>query len=197
MKKIIYFILLLLSFSLFAQPPGGGSSRNGGRQNQNQQNQENRKPKQFKASEAAGVFYYDIDEVLKKIKIKDDKKQYSIRKALKEYNFKVKEISFLNSEKFSELDIAMKSIPKSRDNDSRMEMRKRVEELIRPIRKEIHQNEIELNKVFESLLSPKQKKKWLKYQKKKKQSLKPKKPENRNNQNSRQNSRRGGQQRRQ
>ncbi|WP_298778690.1 hypothetical protein [uncultured Polaribacter sp.] len=198
MKKIFYFAILLLNFSLYAQPPGGngGVQRSGSMQNQ-QDDRDHKKPKEFKSSEAAGLFYYEIDKVLKKLKIKNDDSKYKVSKALREYNFKIREISFLNSEKLSDLDLVINSFPKRDDNESRREMRVKVDEVIRPIRDEVHENEIKLNNDLESLLSEKQNKKWLKYQKKKKESLKPKKSENRNNQNSRPSGGRGGEQRRQ
>ena len=176
MKKFLLILMTFLTFNFFAQPPGGG----GGVRSQGQRLQSNevKEAKKFSANDVAGIFYYDIDEVIKKIKVKDDEKQYSVKKALKNYNFRIKEIKFLNSAKFSDLDIFMSSMSKEKDTETSLELRKKVEEIIRPIRDSVHEYEKELNEVLVGVLSEKQNKKWLKYQKKKVESLQPKKPQN-------------------
>jgi hypothetical protein len=185
MKKVFFIVVLLFSIGISAQPPGGGGGRS--QQNQNRQGGEEREIKKFKASDVAGIFYYDTEKVVKKLKVKKEEKQSLITKALRNYNFKIKEILFLNSEKFSDLDVLVNSMPKGKDNDARLELREKVEEIIRPIRDSVHENEKELNLILKDLLSEKQFKKWLKYQKNKKESLKPKRSENRNTQGSRSN----------
>ncbi|MGJ8745179.1 hypothetical protein [Polaribacter sp.] len=178
MKNIFFIFISFLTINLFAQPPGGG----GGRRSQggNQESSQAKEVQKFSANDVAGIFYYDIDDVIKKVKVKDTDKQYSLKKALRNYNFKVKEISFLNSIKFSDLDVFVNSMSKGKDSESRKEMRKKVEEAIRPVRDSIHEHEKVLNEILEGLLSEKQTKKWLKYQKKMKQSLEPEKPQNNN-----------------
>ncbi len=186
MKKLLFILIIFLNSNLFAHPPAGGGRRQQGNGSQNEQP---KKVKKFSSKDAAGIFYYDIEEVIKKLKIKDDKEQYQIKKALKNYNFKIKEISFLNATKFSDFDLAVNSMSKSNNVEDRREMRKKVEVVLRPIREKVRENEMELNSVFKTFLSEKNLKKWYKYQKKKKESLQPQKPENRGNNNSRQ---RGG-----
>ena len=198
MKNIFLVLITFLTFNLFGQPPGGGGGR--GQQGQEQQAEEIKK---FSASDAAGLFYYEVEKVIKKIKVKDEKKQYQVKKALRNYNFKIKEILFLNSEKFSDLDLVINSLPKlskqernqsSEDNsEENTDKREIIENIIGPVREEVHINESELNQVLEEILSEKQQKKWIKYQNSKKESLKPKKPQDRGNQNSRSN---GGQRQR-
>ena len=68
----------------------------------------------------------------------------------------------------------MNSMTKEKDNDASQEMRKKVEEIIRPVRDSVHEYEKELNEILVGILSEKQQKKWLKYQKKKVESLQPK-----------------------
>ena len=94
MNKLFLILVTFLTFNLFAQPPGGGG---GGRsQGQRPQSNEVKEVKKFSANDVAGLFYYDIDEVIKKIKVKDEEKQYSVKKALKNYNFRIKEISSIS-----------------------------------------------------------------------------------------------------
>lgn len=201
MKNIFLFLITFLTFNLFAQRSGGGGGR--GQQGQNPQSEKSEEIKKFSASDAAGLFYYDVEKVVKKLKIKEEKSQYAIKKALRNYNFKIKEILFLNSEKFSDLDLVISSLPKpskqernqSSEDDSveNNDRRKIIGNIIRPIRDEVQIHETELNQILEGILSEKQQKKWLKYQKSIKESLLPQKPQNRGNQNSRQS---GGQRQR-
>jgi hypothetical protein len=200
MKRIIYFAVFLLNFSLYAQRSGGGGQR-GGRQNQNQQGQQNREPREFNASEVAGLFFYDIDKVVKKIKIRDEKTKASVAKILKDYNFKIKEISLLNADNLNDLNkivnaemASRRNSNNSRQNNNGGGVREKVEEIIRPIREKVRSNEDRLNEDLLTVISEKQNKKWLKYQKAQKDKLKPKRQQRNNNQGQSQrgNRQRGG-----
>jgi hypothetical protein len=192
MKRILIVLIAFASSTFFAQRHGTG----GGRRLQIQDSLSNQKQKvkKFSSSDVAGIFYYDIEEIINKLKLKDETKQGVVSKALTNYNFKIKEISFLNSKKFLDFDLAVNSVMKGNDREASLEMRKKVGEIIGPIKVEIHENEKELNQTLKSILSEKQQKKWLKYQKKMKESLQPKKPDTENRQGSRSN---GGGMRRQ
>ena len=146
----------------------------------------NQKAQKFNASNVAGIFYYDIDKAIKKTKVKKEEKQLSVKKIIKNYNLKIKEISFLNSQKFSDLNLVVNSGSKNILPEERMKMRKKVNEIIRPIRDEIHELEKELNNNLEEILTEKQFKKWLKYQKKQKENLMPKRVQNGQGQRQRQ-----------
>lgn len=110
MKRLFLITLLFANFGFYAQGQRGGNRGGRPHQNQNRQGGEQREIKEFKASDVAGIFYYDIKKVIKKIKVKDKETQNKVKKALKDYNFKVKEIAFLNSEKFNDLDEVMKTM---------------------------------------------------------------------------------------
>lgn len=183
MKKLFFIATLLLSISFYAQRQGGGG---GGRpsQGQNQQGEE-REVKKFKASDAAGIFYYETEKVIKRVKIKDAVLKAKVSKLIKNYNHKIREISFLNSVKFSDLDVIVNSRSLGNDEEGKIELRKNIDKIIRPIRDSIHENEIDLNQNLESVLSEKQLKKWLKFQKTTKESLQPKRTEKRDQQRSR------------
>jgi hypothetical protein len=190
MKKILFIATLFLTFNLVAQRSRGGGRQQGQSPESNRTNE----VKKLSAKEIAGIFYYDVDEVIKKVKIKDDDKKYSVTKALRNYNFKVKEILFLNAEKFTDLDLLMNAMSNERDSESNKNIREKVRVVTRPIKENVHEHEKELNEILKGVLSEKQDKKWLKYQKSIIESLQPKKAEN-NNQNSRPS--RGGGMRRQ
>ena len=197
MNKIILIAFLILNFSLYAQRSGGRNG--GGRTPQTQNVQSEKEVKEFKASDVAGVFYYDVEEVIKKIKVKDEANQYKVKTALKDYNFKIKEIAFLNSQKFKELDIVMKSMQGSQkirpentiDNDTENNkedsLREKMGAIIQPVREEIKQNEVQLNETLTAILSEKQLKKWVKYQQNIKEELAPKKQDRNQNRGQSQN----------
>ncbi|MFY9241699.1 MAG: hypothetical protein WAO74_01585 [Polaribacter sp.] len=204
MKNIILLLTLLTSTFIYAQRGGGGMGGGRPQQNQNRQQGTEREVKEFNASDVAGIFYYDVAEVIKKIKVKDDEIKASTSKALKEYNFKIKEISFLNSDKFKDVDVLMKSSranrgfrQRSSNNNTDQQpkevdsLRIKVNKIIRPISRDVNNNEEILNESLKSILSEKQFKKWLKYQENIKEELAPKKPERNNNNRGQQQGQRG------
>ena len=188
MKKIIFLVAILQSIICFAQPPGTRGNQGRGNQgrpqlgSQIQQNQRVEKPQKFNASDFSGIFYYDLEAVSKKIKIKNDAVKSRVHKALRTYNDKVKEISFLNSIALKELDVVVNSKTQSLDDriENRIKMRKKLDGLIRPIRRKIKESEALLNNSLEGVLSEKQFKKWLKYQKKITKTRMPKLPKKEN-----------------
>ena len=172
MKKIIFVVLVLQSVFFYAQQMGQGR----GGQNQGAGDQ---KPPTFNASDVSGIFYYEIEEVISKIKVKDEEKEYQVSKALRKYNDKIKEISFLNSKNFEQINLLVNAMlnssqkaPKGIDEKEKVD----VKAILEAVRKEVRLNEEKLNKAMEEILSSKQNKKWLKYQKKQKRSLLPKRP---------------------
>ena len=201
MNKIIFIALILFSSICLAAPQRGGM---GGRSPQNNTGQpQARAIEVFDASEVAGIFYYDISKVVKKLKIKDDAVATQVRKSLRNYNFKVKEIALINKENFDDLNAIMKTARTANRPDVTIEnnnqnnnpnIREKVGGIIRPIRAKISTLEETLNAELTTVLSEKQDKKWIKYQESIKEDMKPKRP-NRNQNNNNQNQRRGGQRR--
>lgn len=204
MKKVFLIAFLFGSLSFYAQGQRGGNGGGRSPQNQNNQGGQQREVREFKAIDVAGIFYYDVEEVVMKIKIKNQSSQNLVQKALRDYNFKVKEIAFLNSDKFKDLDEAMNSLKRVNRRqgnrnlnnvedienpitNKRDGVRGKVQNIIGPVRNEIREHEELLNEILENTLSEKQNKKWLKYQKKKKDSLRPKEPERGPDQRSNQN----------
>ncbi|MCL7762927.1 hypothetical protein MPF19_05815 [Polaribacter sp. Z014] len=160
MKNLLFVAMLLVSVQFSAQHSGGrrgGASGQG--QGQNPELNQTKEVKKLSAKEIAGIFYYDVDEVIKKVKIKDDDKKYSVTKALRNYNFKVKEILFLNATKFTDLDLLMNSMSKERDSESSKNIREKVKEVTGPIKVKVHEHEKELNEILRGVLSEKQNKK--------------------------------------
>lgn len=172
MKKIIVLVLMIQSCLFYGQ----------------QQGDEKPKPVKFSSSDRAGVLYYEAEEVADNIKVKmDTDRFYDMAKALRKYNGKVKEIAFLNSKNFKELDIFINNAL-NKQGEAPVEtdpavLKKKQEEtehlrnIIPSVHKEIRGFEKVLNEKLETILKEKQFKKWLKYQKRKRRSLLPERPQ--------------------
>ena len=132
------------------------------------------------AKNAANIFYYNIDEIPKKIKVKSEALKKITTKELRNYNSKIKNISFLNFQELRELEVLVNTIgEQSRTNpDLRRKLRKNIEMVILPIRDSVAKFEETINSAFKTVLSKKQYKKWIKYQKNVKRELLPKRPRN-------------------
>lgn len=164
-KSLLYFLVFFINSVVFSQEPP--------------------KMPKFIAKNAANIFYYDSNEVAEKVKIKKDEIENLTKKSLRIYNNKIKDISFLNFQKLRDLEMIVNTMGEqaSSNRDLAMKIRKKIQETILPIRDSIKIKEGELNKSLEDVLSKKQYKKWIKYQKNKKRALLPKPPKSNNNQN--------------
>ncbi|WP_296635512.1 hypothetical protein [Polaribacter sp.] len=202
MKRIFFMAFLLIPSLLYTMPQRGGGMR--GRSSQNNDRQtEVSKIKEFNAAETAGIFYYDVPKVVKKLKIKDGSIKTKLTRFLRTYNFKVKEIALLNKENFDDLNVIMKITRSSNRSSNSFQnnnqnkvpnVRQKISEIIRPIRIKIIALEENLNESLVVVLSEKQNKKWFKYQKGIKENMQPKRPNRRQN-NTTQDQRRGVQRR--
>lgn len=156
---------------------------------------QNQEPKmlEYKAKNIVGIFYYNIDEVITKIKVKKEDTKNKVSQELRTYNNKIKDIEFLNSMKLKEVETVVNNLgPQSRTNaDIRDRIRKLIETTIPPVRDTVFAREKELNQKMEVVLSEKQYKKWLKYQRNLRESLLPKPPNPNRNRNSLNNGRFG------
>lgn len=164
MKKILFTLITLCSLNILAQ----NSSRN-----LSQKDILAMGTLKFKASDASGIFYYDIDNVIKKVKIKDAEKQSLIKEVLKKYNEEIKIISQTNKQNFSDIDVVIKSMESTKDPTTKSRILKKVEGFIKPIKSEVELLENELNLKLKNILSEKQNKKWLKFQNKEKEKRLP------------------------
>lgn len=168
MKKIIILFILLQNCLVFSQ---------------RQQGQGSVKMIKYNAKNAANIFYYNIDKIPKKIKIKKKDVEKVTKRALRVYNDKIRVITFLNTQNLDELDLIVNTMGKeARTNpDLGRKIRKQIESVILPIRDSIKKNEEILNSTLKPVFSKKQFKKWMKYQAKKKKDLRPKRPKSNNN----------------
>jgi hypothetical protein len=128
-------------------------------------------PPDFNAQKAAGIFEYNIEEVIKKLNITDEIAKQKISESLIVYNNKMFDLSIEHEQTFKELEnefdqnvkIAMQKKDISQMDDVKAEIKK----VLPPIRKQVVAEEKILNDALAMVLSKKQNDKWLKYQKQK------------------------------
>lgn len=202
--KLYVSLFVVLSFNMlsFSQRGGGGmqGGMRSGRQGGNMQNGMQQRPeaRKFNAYNIAGFITYDSDEIIKKIKLKKDKKAVlGLKRAVATYNQNISEIKLNNKDNFDTLNIYMNSIMEAKilerrsginsqragENEQMLEVRKKIGEKIKPARQALRKEDEKLNTALETLLDAKKYSKWLKYQKEIKDALKPEKG-NRNQDNS-------------
>jgi hypothetical protein len=163
MKKILLLILVVLCSFVTAQ----GQNGNGGQEH---------KAQKFDAVKFVGIFYYQENKAIKKIKIKKENLKYYVKKELKSYNNKIKVISFLKSQELKEITSLVNTIKQSGDREKMKDFKFRIEKVLDPIKDSIQSLEKQLNATLEGKLSKKQFKSWIKFQKKRKRELIPEAP---------------------
>lgn len=99
MKKIS---LLLILFCILGNATSLFSQQKGNKQNSSRQGQGSQMAQPLMNPEnMAGIFIYDSDEVLKKIKVNETTKQQVLTKAITKYNNKINELKAFNYETFT------------------------------------------------------------------------------------------------
>ena len=66
-------------------------------------------PPNFKSEEAAGIYTYDIDKVIKKLKIEDAETQQSIYAPVHAFNASMDQLSVTHAQTFNDLDAKFSS----------------------------------------------------------------------------------------
>ena len=128
-------------------------------------------PPDFNAQKAAGIFEYDIEKVINKLKISDDTPKEKALVALNAYNNVMLELSFEHASTFKELekefDRNVQIAMQRRDRSQMDGVKAKIERIIPPIRMQVAAEEKVLNEAMALILTEKQNDKWLKYQKRK------------------------------
>ncbi|MEP3836375.1 MAG: hypothetical protein ABJM36_01955 [Algibacter sp.] len=207
--RVFLLLLCALSLNITQAQRGGGGGRGGRSMGGGQEQSERQRPKmvEFDASKIVGIFNYDDNEAVNKIKLKskkDDALILDVRQAIMKYNQAVNEIALNNKDNFDTLNVYMNMVMKSsrsqrgqqRDSgdygmqqdteeNPMREAKKLAEEKMEPAKKAIQEEEVKLNTQLEGLLNEKQYKKWLKYQVDVKKDLVPEESSEENNNMSR------------
>ncbi len=133
-------------------------------------------PQKFDAAVEVGIFYYEEEKAMKKVKVKQKALKYTMKREIIAYNSKIKEISFLKSAELNEVNTIINSTSPNTDRGILADLRTRIQKVMNPIKDSIKSFEVRLNSNLKKQLSNKQYKNWLKYQKRKKREMLPKPP---------------------
>ena len=151
-NTLILILFSMVGQSLLAQMPGGRMS-----------------PPEFNAIEKARIITYDTEEVIKKLKINEDSISKEVSMHLATYNIEMDNLLLLHSQTLKDLekefDSNVKIAMQNRDRSQMSEVKNKIKQIIPPIRYEVSEHENSLNEALKNILTEKQYKKWLKYQK--------------------------------
>ena len=137
----------------------------------------------FDAATQVGIFYYEEEKAIQKMKVKQKALKYTVKREIIAYNSKIKEISFLKSAELNEVNTIINSTNLNTDRTLLADLRTRIQKVMNPIKDSIKSFETRLNSDLKKQLSNKQYKNWLKYQKRKKREMQPKPPPQANRSN--------------
>lgn len=172
MKKIIILFIALICYSSYGQ---FGNRNQGNRQNQRQRQmtQTPREQPKFKyeVEKFLGIVIYDIEKSAKKSKIKLSSKEGKIfSKTLMAYNKEIKAIRRINSFTLRSTREMVENFQRNAQKTGDAAGQKKIQETmmasLKPISKILKVKDLTLDKTLKNLLSAKQYKKWIKYNRK-------------------------------
>jgi hypothetical protein len=165
MKKIILFIAFILLASNHIEAQLGGRGRNFNRQPVGSQQ---RQPPKFDVKRAIGLTIYEIDRVMKRIKMKESDKNYKkVVTVFNKFNKEQRDLARINSFQFTQsedkVNQAQEDVLKNgADYSILTSAYKEVGDKFKPITDQIKEKEKSLDESLKPLLSSKQFKKWVK-----------------------------------
>jgi hypothetical protein len=167
MKKIVLLLILCSAFTAEAQY--GTNQRQ--RQRQSMQTPQKAPEPNFNIEQYIGIVVYDIKKTAKKSSVKlssKEGKQFST--ILTKYNKDIKDITRINSFLLRStkemVDNFQKSAMNSGDYSNQVKVQKKMAENLKPLYETLKIEDRKLDKTMKALLSGKQYKKWIKYNKK-------------------------------
>jgi hypothetical protein len=172
MKKILILFIVLISYSSYSQ---FGNRNQGNRQNQRQQQmpQTPREAPEFKyeIEKFLGIVIYDIEKAAKKSKIKlssTEGKKFS--NTLTAYNKEIKAIRRINSFTLKSTKEMVENFQKNAQKTGDASGQKKIQETmltsLKPITTILKTKDLALDKTLRDILSSRQYKKWIKYNRK-------------------------------
>lgn len=174
MKKIIYLFVLLFALNMQAQ----FGNRGGLRSNRNQLPETQTKPKapEFEIEKYVGFVEYDIEKAAKKTNVdlvSDKGKKFA--SLLGKYNRNTRDINRINSFTLRSTKEMVENFQQkaldTRDYSNLQVMQKKMIENLKPIVETIKEEDKNLDDKVFVLLSSKQYKKWINYNKKRKKLI--------------------------
>ena len=177
--KTKLLILSLLFFQINQAQMGrgmhGGGQRMGGQGRG--MNPGNAAFSPVKAENLAGIILYDETAVIKKLKIKNARKQQKIKSLIRSYNQQNENLKLKHFQALKETRLYLQQKRKEammqKDFELMQQAKQDAMQKLAPVRKEAKTLQAELNKEMLQVLSKKQLKKWQKYQKQKRKELNP------------------------
>ena len=130
----------------------------------------------FKVKEFIGIIIYDIEKAAKKSGVKKaSKKGKEFSRILSEYNKETKDITRINSFLLRStkemVENFQKAAMKNGDYSEQAKVQKEMISRLKPIGEAIREEDKKLNTAIKKLLTEKQYKKWIKYNRKKNKPL--------------------------
>jgi len=169
MKKYLLILTLLTSFLAHSQLNRGGMRNS----RQNQMNQTPRKAPEpnFQVEKYLGIVIYDIEKAAKKSSIKlSSEEGKKFKTLLTKYNKEIKDIRRINSFTLRSTKEMMenfqKNAQKNGDFSDRTKVQKKMVENLTPISETLRTKDRALDLSIKEILSEKQYKKWIKYNRK-------------------------------
>ncbi len=167
MKKNILLIFVLTSFLAHSQYSGMRNQR----QRQMPQMQEKAPDPEFKIDKYLGIIIYDIKKAAKKSNVKlNSKEGKAFSEALNLYNKEIKDIRRINSFTLRStkemVENFQKMALKTRDLSNQPVIQKKMSENLKPIAETLKVEDKKLAKSLKEILSEKQYKKWIKFNRK-------------------------------
>lgn len=171
MKKLLLLLILGCAFTAEAQYGNGYVNSQRRRQNEMFQMHEKAPEPNFEIEKYLGIVVYDIEKAAKKSKVKlSSKEGILFSKTLKEYNKDVKDITRINSfllrSTKENVENYQKNAAKTGDFSNRNEVVKTMNETLEPINNTLKIEDKKLDAALKSILSEKQYKKWIVYNRK-------------------------------
>lgn len=165
MKKIILLFIIAFTTISYSQ------MRNGQRQRQMFPSEEKAPDPDFKIKKYLRIVSYDINKAAKKSGVKlSSEKGKSFGKLLKKYNRDINDITRINSFLLKStkdlVDNFQKNAMESGDYSEQPKVIKKMAENLKPISETLIKEDKKLDASMKDLLSEKQYKKWIKYNKK-------------------------------
>jgi|SaaInlV_120m_DNA_3_1039746.scaffolds.fasta_scaffold20906_2 hypothetical protein len=172
MKKIFLFFILISALNVEAQYMNGrGNSQRQQRQRQMTQAPQKAPEPNFKVEEYIGLVFYDLKKTLKKTSVKKStEKGRAFSKLLTSYNKSIRDMARINSFLLKNTKIMVEGFQKrsmkNGDFSEQPKVLKKLNENLKPISNFLKDEDLKLNTKLKVLLSIKQYKNWIKYNKK-------------------------------
>jgi len=167
MKKILLFGFILTSFFGFGQ--FGGRSQQ--RRQMTQPTQQKAPKPDFPVEKYVGIIIYDIEKAAKKSGVKlSSKEGKTFSSFLYNYNKNTKDVRRINGFVLKStkqmVDNYQSAVMKTGDFSNQAKVMKKMQENLKPIGEIIKKEDLVFDKKIKELLSKKQYKKWIKYNRK-------------------------------